>query len=169
MDIEEIVDHVTGLGGVLVLRPQPGDGTPDIAWGDVFFYYAPDGRLPHGQPFATIVTKSYPDEEPDPALARAGSFRLNVDVGRVTAADVVPARTPTGESAVGAPPVAGTAAAGTTGPDTWILHPVHGGLGWVAVVDPGERTAQRARELLAAAHASARARRERRDGVAASP
>lgn len=149
MDIAEIVDHVTRLGGVLVLRPQPGDGTPDIAWGDVFFYYAPDGRLPGGQPFATIVTKSYPDEEPEPALARVGSFRLNVDVGRVIAADVVPAPTATG------------------GPDTWVLHPVYGGLGWVAVIDPGERTVQRARELLAVAHASARARRERRDGVTA--
>jgi hypothetical protein len=37
MRIEEIVDLVTSLGGVLVLRPEPGDGTPEIAWGDLFF------------------------------------------------------------------------------------------------------------------------------------
>lgn len=150
MDIEEIVDHVTGLGGVLVLRPQPGDGTPDIAWGDVFFYYAPDGRPPHGQPFATIVTKPYPDEEPDPALARAGAFRLNVDVGRVAAQGVVAPDGDRDDDPDG-------------GPDAWRRHPVYGSLGWVAVVDPGIRTSERARALLAAAHASARARYERRE------
>ena len=148
MDIEEIVDHVTRLGGVLVQRPQLGDGTPDVSWGDVFFFYAPDGRVPRGRPFATIVTKPYPDEEPDPVLAQDGSFRLNVDVGRASVAAVVGGATP------------------AIGPDVWVPHPVYGALGWVAVVDPGERTAQRARELLGAAHAAARARWERRTDVA---
>ncbi|GEN79512.1 DUF6194 family protein [Actinotalea fermentans] len=126
MDIEEIVDHVTGLGGVLVLRPQRGDGTPEIAWGDLFFFDAPDGRVPHGQPFATVVTKPYPDEPPDPLLARAGSIRLNVDVGRAAAAELVPEPT-------------ATAGSPAPGPDAWFRHPVYGALGWVAVVDPGAR------------------------------
>ena len=148
MEIDEIIDHVTSLGGVLVLRPQPGDGAPEIAWGDVFFFYAPDGRVPHGQPFATIVTKPYPDEEPDQVLAQPESFRLNVDVGRQPAAALL------------------GASDAAAGPDVWARHPVYGALGWVVVVNPGERTAGRARELLRAAHAAARARRERRDGLA---
>ena len=41
--MDRIIDTVRGFDGVLVLAPQPGDGTPEIAWGDAFFYYAPDG------------------------------------------------------------------------------------------------------------------------------
>jgi len=71
---------VTALGGVLTLRPQRGDGTPEISWGDVFFYYAPDGQLPKTQRFATIVTKDYPDE-PGSGLDRADAYRLNIFAG----------------------------------------------------------------------------------------
>ncbi len=46
MNIEEIIEHVEALGDVLAFRPQPGDGSPEISWGDVFFYYAPDGSSP---------------------------------------------------------------------------------------------------------------------------
>jgi hypothetical protein len=45
-------------------------------------------------------------------------------------------------------------------PDTVTAHPVYGG--WLAVVDPGPRTADAVRELVRAAHARARARWERR-------
>ncbi len=62
MTIDDIIDQVAALDGVLVLRPQPGDGSPQISWGDVFFYFAPTGEVPRTQPFATIVTKDYPDE-----------------------------------------------------------------------------------------------------------
>lgn len=57
MTIDEISAYVESLGGVLTMRPAPGDGTPEVAWGDLFFYYAPDGVVPNGQPFATVVTK----------------------------------------------------------------------------------------------------------------
>lgn len=60
--VEEVAVWVESLGEVMTLRPKPGDGSPEVAWGDLFFYYAPDGALPPGQPFATIVTKDYPDE-----------------------------------------------------------------------------------------------------------
>ena len=130
-----------------MLRPRAGDGSPPISWGDVFFYYVPDGHVPHGQPFASVVTKDYPDEPPS-GLDRPGAFRLNVAVGKDVAAQVV------GDESV---------AAGTT--DVWIAHPVYGAYGWVAVVDPGERTSERAAELLRAAHAAARARQRRRGSV----
>ncbi len=60
MSIDEIIAFVDAMEGVLILKPQPGDGSPEISWGDVFFYYAPDGVVPKSQPFATIVTKDYP-------------------------------------------------------------------------------------------------------------
>ncbi len=136
--IDDVVRLVEELGGVLTLRPGPGDGSPEIAWGDVFLYYAPDGVLPRTQPFATVVTKQYPDEPPS-GLDRPGAFRLDV---AASTADV-------SRWAGGSPGV----------PDTVTAHPVYGG--WLAVVDPGPRTADAVRELLQAAHARARTRWER--------
>lgn len=63
MTIDEIISFVGGLDGVLTVRPAPGDGTPEISWGDTFFFYAPDGAVPATtQPFATVVTKNYPGD-----------------------------------------------------------------------------------------------------------
>lgn len=42
---------------------RPGSEHPEISWSDHFFYYAPDGLVPRNrQPYATIVTKNYPDD-----------------------------------------------------------------------------------------------------------
>lgn len=82
MTIDEIIDYVTDLEGVLALRPGPGDGSPEISWGDTFFYYSPEGVVPTAtQPFATIVTKNYPDDEGS-HLDRPGAFRVNVAAGK---------------------------------------------------------------------------------------
>jgi len=151
MDIDEIVDYVAPLEGVLTLRPQPGDGSPVISWGDVFFYYAPDGRVPNGQPFATIVTKGYPDEV-SPWLDRPGAYRLNIAVGQ----DAVEANVSHAADAL----------LSDGALDVLIAHPVYGHLGWVAVTNPGERTSRKALVLLQSAHARARARRQRRDAPA---
>jgi hypothetical protein len=147
MDIDDIIDYVTGQGGVLVLRPEAGDGSPEISWGDVFFYYAPDGVVPKGQPFATIVTKDYPDDQGS-RLDRPGAFRLNVCADAATFQQVT-GRTPK-EPAVPDPD--------PSTPDVLFPHPVYARLGWLAVVNPGRATDGAVRKLLAAAHQSARAR-----------
>jgi hypothetical protein len=140
MVIDEIIDYLGSLDGVLILRPGPGDGSPEIAWGDTFFYYSPTGVVPKGQPFATIVTKNYPGDE-DSQLDRPDTFRVNMapgkDVFAEHAADVDPSVT-----------------------DTVIAHPVYGG--WLAVVNPGPRTDETTRELLRTAYDLARSRYERR-------
>ncbi|WP_151523919.1 DUF6194 family protein [Serinicoccus kebangsaanensis] len=142
MSHEEISQFVQGLDGVLTLRPQPGDGSPELAWGDEFFYYAPDGILPPGQPFATIVTKDYPGEPPS-GLGR-GVVRVNVDAGR------------RGQD----PP------ADPTRRDVLIAHPVYAAHGWVSVVAPGPATADELRTLLRDAHrAAARRWHRRHDGT----
>ena len=80
--MDEIINFVAGLDGVLTLRPAPGDGSPEISWGDTFFYYAPDGVIPAAtQPFATIVTKNYPGDEAS-RLDRPDTFRVNLSVGK---------------------------------------------------------------------------------------
>ncbi|WP_395729318.1 DUF6194 family protein [Nakamurella sp.] len=151
MTIDEITEFIESLGGVLTLRPGPGDGSPELAWGDRFFYYSPAGVLPTGQPFATIVTKDYPDE-PAAGLDRPGAFRVNIAAGK----DEVRAR-------IGRDPRAPAATAADPGvPDVVAAHPTYGALGWLAVVDPGPATRSDVLTLLRRAHDAARARYERR-------
>ena len=151
MRIDEIIDFTEALGGVLTLRPVAGDGSPEIAWGDVFIYYAPDGDVPTGQPFATIVTKDYPDDR-DSGLDRPGAFRLNV------AAGTAEFRRWTGRD----PRDPATEQVDRSEVDVLFAHPVYGELGWLAVVEPGPRTQDAVQELLRAAHSLARGRHDRR-------
>jgi hypothetical protein len=152
MTAEEIIGFVAGLDGVLTLRPAPGDGSPEIAWGDTFFYYSPDGVVPTTvQPFATIVTKNQPGDEAS-RLDRPDAFRVNIAAGKdafVRWTGRAPREPATAEVDPGAT-------------DTVIAHPVYGALGWLAVVDPGSRTEAVVRELLSTAHRLARSRHERR-------
>jgi hypothetical protein len=152
--IDEIIAYIDGLGDVVALVPRPGDGSPQISWGDAFFYYAPDGVVPASQPFATIVTKDYPDDR-SCRLDRPGVFRLNI------AAAAVDFRTVTGHEPQQSvpPPMDPTTA------DVLIVHPVYGHLGWLCVVNPGLRTATTVQDLLRTAHQRARHRYQRRRDV----
>ena len=152
--MDEVIGFVEGLGGVLTLRPQPGDGSPEVSWGDAFLYHAPDGVVPRTQPFATVVTKDYPGDDGS-RLDRPGAFRVNV------AAGIDAFRRWTGR----APREPATEDVDPSTPDVVIAHPVYGHLGWLAVVDPGPRTEHALRDLLRTAHALAQARYERRDGT----
>jgi hypothetical protein len=147
MGIDDIIEFIDSLGGVLTLKPGPGDGSPEISWGDVFFYYAPDGVVPRSQPFATIVTKDYPDDRGS-RLDRPDAFRLNVFAGKAE----FTARTGRDPRE----PATGDIDPSTA--DVVIAHPVYGRLGWLAVVNPGPRTATPIRELLHTAHHLARTR-----------
>ncbi|MEY9996871.1 hypothetical protein ABIE67_008903 [Streptomyces sp. V4I8] len=152
MTMDEIISFVDGLDGVLTLRPAPGDGSPDISWGDTFFYYAPDGVAPTTtQPFATIVTKNCPGDESS-RLDRADTFRLNIAAGKDAFIRW------TGH----APREPGAVVADPSAVDLLMAHPVYGAVGWLAVVNPGPRTAAAIPELLRAACHLARTRHERR-------
>ena len=151
MSIDDIIWHLLGLGGVLPLQPRPGDGSPEISWGDVFFYYAPDGVVPKAQPFATIVTKDYPGDDGS-RLDRPDAFRLNIAVGTATFREVT-GHDPREPAAPEVDP---------SRPDVLFPHPVYGHLGWLAVVNPAERTSGKVLELLDSAHQAAQARHQRR-------
>ncbi|GAB7045807.1 DUF6194 family protein [Catenuloplanes indicus] len=150
--MDEIIAYVSGLDrGVLVLRPREGDGTPELAWGDAFFYHSPDGSVPTTiQPFATIVTKNYPDDESS-RLDRPDTFRVNVHVPKEDFIRL------TGY----APRDAGQVRADPSEPDTVVPHPVYGTMSWLSIVNPGARTGETVRELLRTAHGVARSRYER--------
>jgi hypothetical protein len=148
MTLDEVAALVGGWDGVLTLAPGPGDGTPEIAWGDLFFYYAPDGQVPQAtQPFATVVTKDYPGDEAC-RLDREGVFRVNVHAGKAAVDAVAGERD--------AEPVDLAAS------DRLLVHPVYGTNGWLAVVAPGPSTTERLTTLLTAAYEDARARYARR-------
>lgn len=156
MSIEDIRGVVLSLDGILELAPDAGSDFPEVAWGDHFFYYAPDGEVPQNeQPFATIVTKDYPDDTASRLGSGEGRWRVNIHVGSEAFEQL------TGE----------TPAAFREGDpadydfaleDVFVPHPVYGALGWVSVVLPDERTESTLYELLRAAHAAARARYDRR-------
>ncbi|MFF9689309.1 DUF6194 family protein [Streptomyces sp. NPDC014623] len=153
MTIDEIIAFVEDLEGVLAVRPAPGDGSPEISWGDTFFYYAPGGVMPAAtQPFATIVTKDCPGDERS-RLDRPDTFRVNVAAGKQSFSDWT-GHAPR-EPAHDDDPGIG---------DAVIAHPVYGSAGWLAVVNPGRRTDGAVRVLLREAHHRARARHERRAG-----
>lgn len=144
MQMHEIVSHVRSLEGALVVEPDENGPYPPLAWGDAFFYHAPDGVMPERtQPYGTIVTKDYPDDTTS-RLDAPGRFRVNIHVGRERAASLA------------------AADADPADPDAFAPHPVHGDAGWISVVNPGPRTADAVLRLLEEAHEAARARTERR-------
>jgi hypothetical protein len=144
MKMQEIVDTVRTFEGSLVVLPREGSDLPELAWGDAFFYYSPDGVMPERtQPYATIITKDYP-EDATSDLSRPGRFRVNIHVGRERAATLVDAD------------------ADAARPDSFAAHPLYGAGGWVSVVNPGALTAETVVSLLREAHNAAQARAARR-------
>lgn len=150
MTIDDIVALIGSFDGSLDLAPVEGGPFPEIAWGDHFFYYAPDGQVPQReQPYATIVTKNYPDDA-DCDLDRPDRWRLNIHVGSAAFTELTgqdPRSTQSSEAAFEV--------------DTVIPHPVYRRQGWVSVITPGPRTESLVVDLLGQAHRDAERRAAR--------
>lgn len=154
MSLDPILSELRALDGVLELAPEPGSAYPEISWGDRFFYWAPDGQVPvNRQPYATIVTKDYPDDDRS-RLGEAGRWRLNIHVGSRLFAELL------GHG----PGEIDESAVDFAAADVFLPHPLYGAYGWVCVVNPGPATTERAREALREAHLADRRRVERRRG-----
>jgi hypothetical protein len=119
---------------------------PVEAWGDIFFFYNPDHKLPDEIYFATLKNK---DDEGDRAsnLDRPSVFRLNIGVSK-----------PTYHALFGAPPSRHDAEAGAnaghdfTALDQLLPHPVYARMYWVCVLNPSAATFQAVQPLLAEAY-----------------
>lgn len=143
MDMLTILEAVRTFDGALVVIPEPGSEHPELSWGDAYFYYALEGTMPERtQPYGTIITKDYPDDTGS-ELDAADRFRVNVNAGRALVAEL-PADVDPAAS------------------DELMRHPLYGSAGWVSVVNPSDRTAERVLLLLRQAHDAARSRAERR-------
>lgn len=144
MSIDQLLQIIRSFDGVLELSPGEGSEFPEVARGDHFFYYAPDGRVPaRRQPYATIVTKNYPDDalsdldEPD-------RWRLNIHVDTDTFVEL------TGET-----PRSPQRPWDYAATDMVLPHPVYRRQGWVSIVNPGARTSTVAIRLVREAHEAA--------------
>ncbi len=141
VDLDEITRLiVASLGGVVVVTASQENGAPEVSWGDLFFFYDPDGRGEEARkfPFATIVTHDYGDFDSMSRLNREGVFRLNVDVGPET----FDAHFPPGASVVDHAQL-----------DTVIPHPVYADYHWISVLNPSRGIFESVMPLLATAHA----------------
>lgn len=146
MSMDRILETVGSFDGIFVLAPEAAGPYPEIAWGDSFYYYAPDGEVPaNQQPFATIITKDYPGDA-DSRLGD-GRWRVNIHVGKTLFTTLTGDRVEPLDFAEA---------------DVILPHPVYGSLGWVSVVNAGERTLPTVLELLQGAYRDARTRAERR-------
>lgn len=146
--MQQLLETARSFDGVLELAPTEGSAFPEIAWGDHFFYYAPDGKIPGGQPYATVVTKDYPGE-PRSGLDPAGRWRVNVHVGNKVRTGLTGAHEQGLEHDFRAV-------------DVFLPHPLHAAQGWIAVVDPGGNTTPALLTFLRRAHDGAKARVRRR-------
>ena len=155
----EIIAFVSSLDGVVAMTASAETGAPEVAWGDSFFYYDPDGNAANQQlPFATLVVSDYPGFDTESRLDRDGAFRLNVAVGRAAY-----------ERLLGHSPAAHDehhADYDYAELDVRLPHPIYAGQGWVSIVNPGPRTAELAQRLVVEAHDLAQARWRRRQGRA---
>jgi hypothetical protein len=150
MTQQDLVEFATGLPDVVAVTAGEENGAPEVAWGDVFFFYEPEGPTDRRMPFATIVTKDYDGFDGSSDLNRPGVFRLNISVGRTSF-----------EELLGYPPAAHAeqgAAFDHTALDRLLPHPVYAPQGWVSILDPGDATGTQARALLVRARARAAAR-----------
>ncbi|WP_040519168.1 DUF6194 family protein [Gordonia aichiensis] len=147
MSMDDLLRVVSSFDGVLDVAPVEGGDSPPLAWGDHFFYYAPNGQIPpRQQPYATIVTKNYPDDSRS-ELDAPDRWRVNIRVGADRFLALIGDTTRLSER------VWDYAAT-----DVLLPHPVYRRQGWVSIVNPGPRTVEVAASLLREAHEAARLR-----------
>jgi hypothetical protein len=142
LDEASITKYVSSLPGVEVQVASRDNGAPEIAWGDTFFFYDPERRLEGANkfPFATIVTKDYGEFDNLSKLDRDGVFRLNIGLSAETYDSLFPA---------------GMEPKDFSQLDVLMPHPVYAKNHWVSVLNPGARTFDSVKRLIAEAHSRA--------------
>lgn len=120
---------------------------PEPAWGDTFFFYAPEGDAPGNRrfPFATIVIKVYAGFDTASNLNR---FRLNIAVGRDKFKELIgysPARFHWTSSRLR-----------LRRPDQLLPHPVYASQSWACILNPGAASSAHPRPVVPRSYPSQR-------------
>jgi hypothetical protein len=150
MDQDSIRRHIAEkFAGVDVTIASQETGAPELAWGDTFFIYDPNGNLPANRqfPFATIVTKDYGDFDSASNLNRPSVFRLNIGVSKETFGKLFGS-----EAAPGTPSGVIDGAFDFAELDRLLPHPIYGRNHWVCVLNPSDATFESLKPLLAEAY-----------------
>ena len=149
MEPDEFVTWIrSNLADVQVVVASEDNGAPEGSWGDIFVMHDVPAGVATGYPFATIIIQDQPGFDDRSRLNRAGAFRVNIQVGRRRAEELLGV-------AVGATKFDEVDFAEF---DRLLPHPVYAAQGYVSVVNPGEATAELVLQLLREAHARSRAR-----------
>jgi uncharacterized protein DUF6194 len=156
---DDVLELFRSLPGTNVVTATEESGSPRGTWGDSFAIYDPERDLPPArqQPFATVVVQDFPGWDVASRLDREGAFRVNIGVGGRRFEELV-GHTPAEHA--DRPDDHDHAAA-----DVLLPHANYASQGWVCVVNPGVRTDDLVRRLVAEAHAAAEARWRRRRSV----
>jgi hypothetical protein len=138
MTHDEVVELITGLEGTVVTVASEENGDPEVAWGDSFFFYDPDGITDPQRrlPYATIVVSDYPGFDEASDLNREGIFRVNLWVSPDSFDRFVLDEADVDYAAL----------------DEIIPHPVYAKQSWLSVLNPGPATEATLRDLLVEAH-----------------
>jgi hypothetical protein len=142
----QLILSIAGLPGVVAVKASEAGGAPEVAWGDSFFFYDPEGDVPADRRLP-IVTKDYDGFDIASNLNRHGIYRLNLAVGRVRFGQLV-----------GYPPAQHAAHEEDfdyRALDCVLPHPVYATQAWVSILNPGDKTSALARSLIVEAHSRA--------------
>lgn len=120
MTEDEVLVLLRGLPGVRLFTASADNDAPQVAWGDTFCYYDPEGTEDQKWPFATVVVHDTPGWDEASDLGRPGAFRVNLHVGR--------AHVPDAPKDID-----------YSQPDVVLPHPQYAAQGWVAIVSPANR------------------------------
>lgn len=145
-DVDLAARILRDLPGVTHLRVGEDHEAASHSLGDWFFFAGDEARMP----FATIVVHDTPGFDEASDLDRPEVFRLNIGVGRDEF-----------ERLVGFPP-AGLARrrsdVDVAALDQVVPHPTYGRQGWVAILNPSDRSLPEVDRLLGHAHRRATGR-----------
>jgi hypothetical protein len=143
VDQDAVRTYIQGaLEGVDVQIAAREDGSPEVAWGDTFFFADPERKFP----FATIVTKDYGDFDSASNLDRPDVFRLNIELSKDRFTSLFGAGGDHDFAAL----------------DQLMPHPVYGRAHWVCVLNPSPSTLETLKPLLAEAYDRSAKRHQRK-------
>ena len=140
MTQDEIRRYLGSNAAVLVQIASSGDGSPEIAWGDTFFYIRDKSGEPRKMPFTTIVTKDYVGYDSDSNLNRGGLYRLNIEVGKEKFEELFGFKTNELES--------NRSQLSFASMNKLFPHPLYGSNGWVSIINPEEDSVTKVSSLL---------------------
>lgn len=150
LTVDDLLDHLRALDGVVVEVASEASGAPSAAWGDVFAYHDPSGDTPPEKrfPFATIVMRD--TDGAQSLLDRPGVYRLNIGVGRSRFTELLAfAPSEIHEQST---------RFDYTALDRLLPHPIYAAQSWISILNPGRDTTNIALQLLGDARAREEAR-----------